>query len=752
MSEFKIIGKPIPRHDAWAKVQGDIKYADDFPSILNLYVFRSKISHAIIKSLNISNALKIPGVYSIIMAKDIPGQNLVGSTKKDRPILADKVIRYRGEAIALIVARDRNIAELASEKINLKLDILKAVFDPIEAIENSSIKIHEEGNILAQINLEKGDTEREFKKADLIVESQYRTAMTEHAYLEPNAGVGEYKDGILTIEVSTQSPYRDREEIALLLNLPLNRIRVIQAPTGGAFGGKRTSEVSSFLALAVYKTKQRIKMLFSREEEFCFTTKRHPFIISLSIAADKKGKLLGLNEKIIADTGAYAFSGPAVLKRALIHATGPYNVPNIKVEGILCYTNNIPASAMRGFGVPQVNFAMESQMDILAKKLDISPIMLRLLNCLVSGGKTATGQVLKESVGIKDTILTINERMKNERVYNINNVTNKRRGIGCACMWYGIGKTSMPNPSTVWLELLDNGKANLYTGCADIGQGSTTILRQIAAEELDLPLKDIAIITADTQLTPDSGPTAASRQTYITGKATQNACKRAKEILFKEVAEFFKTRIDNLKLKDKIIYDKKNPSKCFPLKRVIIKCRKKGVLHLVSGYFNPKTTELDESMQGIPYATYGFGTQCALIEVDIETGQVKVLKIIAAHDVGRAINPLNVEGQIEGGCVMGMGQALLEELVIKKGKVITPDLAEYLIPTALDVPEIETIIIENEEETGPFGAKGMAECTNIPTMAAISNAISNAIGIRIKNLPITAENILQELKKNNYLF
>jgi len=754
MSEFKIVGKPIPRDDAKAKAQGELKYADDFSCALNLYAFRSKVSHAKIKSLNISKALKVPGVYSIITARDIPGQNLVESIKKDRTILADKIIRYKGEPIALIVAQNRNIAELASEKIYLELEILREVFNPIEAMKSSSIKVHEEGNVLTQITLEKGNIEKAFEEADVVIENQYRTSMCEHAYLEPHVGFGEYDDGILTIKVSTQNPHLDRDEIALLLNLPLDRVRVIQAPTGGAFGGKRISEVSSFLALAIYKTKQRIKMLFSREEEFCFTTKRHPFIISLSIAADKKGKLLGLKGKIIADTGAYALSGPAILKRAITHAAGPYNVPNIKVEGILCYTNNIPTNSMRGFGLPQVNFAMESQMDILAKKLDISPIKLRLLNCFVSGDKTASGQVLKESVGIKDTILAIDQRIKKEkeRIYQIDSVGNKRIGIGCACMWMGIGKTGIPNPSTVWLELLDNGKANLYTGCADIGQGSTTILRQIAAEELDLPLEDISIITADSQLTPDSGLTSASRQTYITGKATQNACKRAKEILFKEVAEFFKTRIDNLKLKEKIIYDKNNPSNCFPLKDAIIQYRKKGVLQLIEGYFNPKTTKLDEKLQGSPYGTYASGTQLAVVEADIETGQVKVLKIIAAHDVGKAINPLNVEGQIEGGCVMGMGQALLEEFVIKKGKVITSDLAEYLIPTALDAPEIETVIIEKEEETGPFGAKGMAECTNVPTMAAISNAISDAIGTRMKNLPITAENVLKELKKNNYLF
>ncbi|MBA7523752.1 hypothetical protein ES705_15886 [subsurface metagenome] len=573
--------------------------------------------------------------------------------------------------------------------------------------------------------------------------------MCEHAYLEPHVGFGEYDDGVLTFIVSTQCPHLDRDRITLLLNLPLNKVRVIQAPTGGAFGGKKESEASLFLALAVYKTKQRIKMLFSREEEFCFSTKRLPFIISLSIATNRKGKLLGLKEKIIADNGAYNYSGPAVLKRALTHATGPYYVPNINIEGILCYTNNIPTSSMRGFGVPQVNFAMESQMDILAKKLDISPIKLRLLNCFVAGDETATGQILKKSVGIKDTILAIDERMKKEkeRIYKIDSLGDKRIGIGCACMFYGIGKTGIPNPSTVWLELLDSGKANLYTGCADIGQGSTTILRQIVAEELDFSLEDIVVITADTELTPDSGMTSASRQTYITGKATQNACKRAKEIIFKELAESFKTRIDNLKLKEKIICDKDNPSNSFLLKEAIIKCRKKGILHLIEGYFNPKTTKLGEKMQGIPYATYGFGTQCAIVKVDIGTGQVEVLKIIAAHDVGKAINILNVEGQIEGGCVMGIGQALLEELVIKKGEVVNHSFAEYLIPTAVDAPEIETVIIEKEEETGPFGAKGMAECTNIPTIAAISNAISDAIGIRMRDIPIIAEDVLRGSKK-----
>jgi CO/xanthine dehydrogenase Mo-binding subunit len=402
---------------------------------------------------------------------------------------------------------------------------------------------------------------------------------------------------------------------------------------------------------------------------------------------------------------------------------------------------------MRGFGCPQIHFAAEAQMDIFAERVNLSPLDIRLLNCLKPMDRTATGQVLKQSVGFKDTLLSVKKRLSAQAPEK-SEEENKRRGIGWGCMWYGIGKTGLPNPASVFLEILDDGTAILYTGCADIGQGSTVTLGQIAAEELGIDPEEVLVVTSDTHRTPDSGVTSASRTTYIVGKAVQIACREAKWLVLEQVAGRLGVEPGELAAADHLIFCTKDPKKSIPWPLAVEECKKKGLALATHGSFNPQTTPLDSASQGNPYATYAFGTQVVFVEVDRDTLKVDVKKIIAAHDVGRAVNPMNVEGQIEGGCVMGLGQALMEEVVSKEGSIITPGFSEYVVPTSMDVPEIETIIVENEEQTGPFGAKGVAEPSSIPTAAAIANAVYDAVGVRVKSFPITPDKILRELQKH----
>lgn len=758
------IGESVARVDGVGKVTGEAKFAEDYnDESLNLYVYCSSLPHATIQKIETAKSLEVPGVYTIIQAHDIPGDGLLGPITKDRPLLATEKIRYYGEPIALVVAENRQAAEDAFSKIEVKAKPLPTLLNPSQALATDATRIHKKGNLLKEFLLEKGSIQEAEKRAQISIKNTYKTAMNEHAYLEPDAGVGEYdSSGVLVVKVATQIPHEVRKDIAQVLDLPLNRVRVIQAVTGGGFGGKLDSMVPIFIALAVYKTKKRIKMVLSREEVTLTSTKRHPFLIEYHSYASKDGLLLGVDATIYADTGAYSSYGEATLKRAIIHATGPYRVENIRVKGFLVYTNKQPAGAMRGFGTPQITFASESQIDMISKEAGLSPREMRTKNCLREMDETGTGQVLEQSVGIYETLeeaqafsLKIKSEEEKEKEKREKEKKGKEKeekekqeetticeGIGWSCMWYGIGKTGIVNPSTVFVEILHDGSAILLTGAADIGQGSSTVFAQIVAQELGIEYDKVQVVSGDTQTTPDSGVTSASRQTYVTGKAVQLACQQAKELIMREIEEYLETPIHAIEREGE---EYSTQHKRITWTEAVRRCQKRGLLTSSKGYFNPEMTKLDDKCQGIPYPTYSFGTQVAFVEVDRETGLVKVKRIIAVHDVGRAIHPLNIEGQIEGGSIMGLGQGLLEEVLFEEGRLKNPEFKEYLIPTSLDAPDVLTGIVEKHEETGPFYAKGVGESPSVPTAAAIANAVYDAIGVRITSYPITPERLLKGL-------
>jgi CO/xanthine dehydrogenase Mo-binding subunit len=703
---------------------------------------RSDRPHARIVEVESSRALAVPGCLAVLTARDIPGRNRFGIIIKDQQMLAEEKVRCVGEAVALVAAESREAAERAVQAVRVIYEDLPAVFDPEEALRPAAPLIHEKGNLLGRRVVTRGNVDAGFKASDVVVERVYTTPHVEHTYLEPDAGLA-YVDeaGILVIHASTQNPHYDQKDVADLLGLEENRVRIVQDATGGGFGSKLDLNVQGYVGLVAWLLKRPARMVYTREEAYLCTAKRHPLKIFYKSGATRDGRLLAAQIRIIGDTGAYASYGPAVFSRTPIHATGPYEVPNVHAEAIFAYTNNPMAGAMRGFGVPQIAFAHESQMDLLAKEIGISPLEIRLRNCYRVGSLTPTGQELKASVGIRATLEAVAphyEQALHERDEKA--APFVRRGVGLASMMYGVGNTGMRNPSTAQIELDPNGQVTLFTGAADIGQGSSTVLAQIAAEELGLEADDISLVAADTHLTTSAGATSASRQVYISGNAVLEAAKKLKEVLLTEASQMLKVDPDSLVLDRGKVRSRSDSQKAASFEEVARRGHRLGLPLKWQGFFDPDTTTLDpETGQGVPYATYAFASHVALVEVDVLTGEVRVLRVAAAHDVGKAINPRNVNGQIFGGVAMGIGFALMEEFM--PGKTVS--MKDYHIPSLADMPEVIPIIIEDPEPTGPYGAKGVGEPALIPTAPAVLNAVADALGTRIYDLPASLERVLK---------
>lgn len=740
------IGSSIPRLDVKSKLNGKALFANDVASENALWVkvLRSELAHAKIKSIDINDALKTPGCVAIFTAKDIPGRNRFGIINKDQPLLADSKVRFVGDPVALAVGVAEDVTELALSRIHVDYSELGSIFDPEESLSSGAPLIHDKGNLLGKRIIKKGAPELAFEKADVTIERTYRTTFLEHAYLEPDAGYACLdSEGNIVIYATTQNPHYDQADVANLLGLAHDRVRVIQAHTGGGFGSKLDLNTQGFLGLSCHLVKKPVRMNFSREEAFLCTSKRHPLKIKYKSAATNDGRLLAIDVRIIGDTGAYASYGLAVVTRTAIHATGPYEVPNVYIESVFAYTNNPIAGAMRGFGVPQVAFAHESQMDLLAEALDMSPLEIRRRNALRVGSTTATRQELTSSVGIKSCIDAVAGRYKEIRKESQSIDSKKLSGVGLGCMMYGIGNTGIQNPSTAQVELLPTGEIALFSGAADIGQGSSTVLTQILAAELGVSPEKISLISADTGLTNSAGATSASRQTYISGNAVLDAAKKLKETIFTEAATMLKANRKSLFIKNGVVIDSLRVGRAVSFESIAEKALSEGRPLKWQGFFDPETTPLDPfTGQGQPYATFAFAAQVAEVEIDVLTAEVTVKRIVAAHDVGKAINPASVKGQIYGGVAMGLGFALMEEFIPGK----TFSLKDYHIPTFSDMPAVECFIIEEPEPTGPFGAKGVGEPALIPTAPAILNAIADALGARIYSLPANLETIMKTMR------
>lgn len=739
------VGRPAARVDAEAQVRGTALYGDDYQpaGCLHLQVVRSPHVSAEILEVDPAPALALPGIVGVLTAADVPGQNAFGIIVEDQPVFCDARARYAGDAVAAVVAESRAQAEAGARAVRVHYRPLEPLLSAEAAHRHDAPVLHPHGNLLARPAVRKGEVGRGLAEAAVVVEGTWQTQWIEHAYIEPEAGIGYREaDGTITLVVSTQTPYMDRDATAKVLGVPPERIRVIQAVTGGGFGGKLDLSIQPYLALAVAKFGRPVKCAFSREESVLGTVKRHPYRTRVRLGADADGRFTAVDAEIEGDTGAYASWGPTVITRACIHATGPYVVPQFEARGLLWYTNNPPAGAMRGFSTPQVAVATEGAIDLLALELGLDPIELRLRNALRRGRATGTGQVLEGSVGLVETLEAVRARRRELAARDPLPAEDGPwvLGEGVASMWYGIGNTALSNPAEVRVALEPDGRVHLYTSAADIGQGSSTILCQVLAETLACDLDAIRLTTADTRLTPDSGKTSASRVAFIVGNAVRDAGQALVKSVAAEGAAFLGVAPDRVRVRGGRV-ERTDGRGAVGLDAVARSIRERDGQSAFRGWFDPQTTPLDANGQGAPYQAYAFATQLAQLYVNRGTGEVRVRRVIAAHDLGRAINPQAAEGQIEGGVVMGLGFALTEEYL----PGLTLNFSTYLIPTALEVPEIVPILVETGEPAGPFGAKGVGEPAMIATAPAALNAISRAIGRRIWQLPATPERVFRAI-------
>lgn len=753
--EYDKVNKPIKRVDAYEKVTGKAKFGADlfFPNMLYGKVLRSKYPHARIVKINIKKALACPGVKAIIRAEDIPN-NEFGIIVQNQQVLAQKQVLYIGDGIAVAVAETQEAATKALELIEVEYEELPGIFNPEEAEKKDAQLIHSEleNNQVVHHRLRKGDTERGFALAEVILEREYTTQFVEHSYIETEAVVvvPYERNSLVTIYGSIQNPFSCRNAVASVLKEPLNRVRIIQNHIGGSFGGKDEVMFSMAARAAVLalKTNRPVKMVNTRDESILESYKRHPYRMKYKVGATKEGKLVAMEIKCVADSGAYACQTPFVTWRSVVQATGPYEVPHVKTDTYGYYTNNVYTGAMRGYGSPQIIFAQESLMDELAKELKITPVELRLKNIYHNNSITASGQKLdNHQVSLEEVINKAVEASNYKdkyREYSKPQSGDKKRGIGVAVSFRGcsLGAEATDAAGAI-VAIQRDGSILISCGLAENGEGLKTIFTQIAAEELGVDIKRINYMEVDTSVSPESGATVASRSTILGGNAVKNAARQLKETLAKIVAAEFKIRTDNLDFKNENIYEKNKEQKIISFDEAINLANQEGIFLSAYGWYKaPDISWNEETGQGRPYFTYVYGCQIAEVEVDTATGQIEVLKITAAHDVGRAINPACLKGQIYGGVMMGLGYGIMEELETEKGYIKNTNFDEYLIPTIKDMPEISPVIVENPDPYGPYGAKSIGEPTLELGAAAIANAVAHATGKRIRNLPLNLERVL----------
>ncbi len=744
------VGARLARVDGWPKVAGtDLFGADEAPAdALWMRVVRSPHPRArfILGDLDAVIAAT-PGLETILTHKDVPGENSFGifPHTRDQPVFAEGHVRFRGEAVVALVGTKEAVESLSDADLPITWSVERHVAGVEAAREDGAHAVHADkpGNILAAGRLKCGDVEAVRPTAAVIAEGCFETAYVEHAYIEPEAGFAVAVGDRVEVTACTQAPYMDLDETARVLGVDKSKVRIRPTACGGGFGGKLDVSVQPPLAVAARVTGKPVRIVYTRTESMASTPKRHPSKIWARSSADKDGRLLTYELEGDFNTGAYASWGPTVAGRVPVHGTGPYRVPNVLNNARAVYTNETPAGAFRGFGIPQAAIANETLLDDLAEKLGIDRWQIRRINAIGNGDTTPSGQTLHASAGLPECLDALKGDWDEalERVADVNAKGNgrKRRGVGIGCMWYGCGNTSVANPSTMRITLGKDGKLIFFNGAVDIGQGSSTVLLQMAADGLGLPTNTFDMVIGDTDLTFDAGKTSASRQTYVSGNASRLAGEdlRGKILKLANAGPQAKLALADGKL---TIADGQ-ASRTIDLST--LEANAEGNVLEGMGTWDPPATPLDENGQGSPYGTYGFAAQIAEVEVDTRLGTVKVLGIVAAHDVGRAINPTLTEGQIHGGIAQGLGLALMEEYVPGR----TENLHDYLIPTVGDVPPIKTYLIEDAEPTGPYGAKGVGEPALIATPPAILGAIRHATGVTVRRVPVLPHRLWEALRE-----
>lgn len=751
----QLVGHYAKRPDAIAKVDGTAMYSDDyeFPGMLHAAVLRAGVPHGIVRAIDFDRGLARQGVHAILTADDIPGRVNHGVVYHDWPALVGtgEKVRYVGDALAIVVAESREIAKAALADIDVQIEALPVVSDPIQAHQSGAPLVHESGNLLKHIKVRKGDVEVGFEQADVILEQVYTTPAMDHVFMEPECSIARMTDDDrVEVYVGSQIPYEDREQIAAALGMEESQVRVIGTLIGGGFGGKEDIAGQIHAALAAYHTGRPVKILFDRNESLIVHPKRHATHIKVRLGAKKDGTLVAAQTELYGDTGAYASLGDKVMGRATTHSAGPYIIPHVKSDCYAMYTNNPPAGAFRGFGALQSIFAIETAMDELAEMLEIDPITLRRTNALKEGSITNTGQVLTESVGLLECIDRTRSRLveiAGEDPFSPKEIEGKphlRRawGLTVAFKNTGLGEGA-PDRAVAEVELFSDGIVEARTSSAEIGQGLVTVLQLVAAEELGMPLENVRVLLSDTDLTPDGGPTTGSRQTYISGNAVRHAAGALREAISATLAEKYDVPPESIRYVEGLA---QVDGQELMMGEVASIMNDEGRKPLVSyEYWAPETTPLGK--EGDKHFAFSFAAQAAEVEVDLLTGQVRVLRVIAANDVGRAINPLGLLGQVEGGVIMGVGHALTEEFIVESGLVWTDQLARYRMPSIEQTPEIESIVVEHPTTEGPYGAKGVGEISTMPTIPAITNAVYNACGVRLRTIPIDQDWLALEIAR-----
>lgn len=755
MNKLDVVGKRAPMLDALEKATGRARFTDDltFPGMLHGKILRSPLPHAKIVQVDLSKAEQVPGVKGAISGKHIPREKygIVPMAKDEYALAIDKV-RYIGDEVAAVVATSIESAEDAISKIRVDYEELPALFDPLEAMKPGAPVIHENvpNNVSATIRKEFGNVEKAFRESDFLFEDTFDTQPVNHCPLEPQAAIAMVDhSGKVTLWSSTQIPFFLRRNLATTLDIPESRIRIIKPKVGGGFGQKIDLYAKDFCAaFFAMKTLRPVKFVYEREEVFTSTRQRHPMHIQLKTGMKKDGTILAQQFKIIADGGAYNSTAPLMMTLACFFIMLPYRLENLLFEGFHVYTNKPVGGAMRGHGIPQVRFAVETQLDRIAEKMKIDPLDLRLKNAFLAG-EPHPAKLLVQSCGFSDTLNKAAEGIgwKEKR-----GKLPFGRGVGLAGASFPSGVSNMSHISSGAIVKIErDGAITLLTGAADIGQGAETVISQIAAEELGVRLEDIRITAADTEITPLDPGTFGSGVTLRAGNAARMAAYSAKMKLLEAAAEKMEVDVGQLEIKDRRICVKGSPERGMNFQEAIkfYQYSDRPMPIIGRGSYMPAakepTTLLKEDGNFSP--AYSFMTQAAEVEVDTRTGKVKVLKMVASHDCGRAINPMLVEGQLEGSVVGGMGQALYEDVITDKGQVVNPSFLDYGIPTAMEIPSITSVEVETDDPEGPFGAKESGEGTQLAPAPAIINAIYDAIGIRFKSLPVTPDKVLEALQK-----
>jgi len=746
------VGARLARVDGWAKVTGADKFgADEAPDgALHMRVVRSPHARATFALGDLDAVVaRTPGLAAILTHRDIPGENSFGvfAHTRDQPVLAECHVRFRGEAVLALVGTREAVEALSDADLPVTWTVETPLIGVETAVAPGAPAVHagKPDNVLAQGFLQCGDVDAARPAAAAIAEGRFETAFVEHAYIEPEAGYAQLCGDKVEVACCTQAPYMDREETARVLGVEPAKVRIKPTACGGGFGGKLDVSVQPLLAVAAQVTGKPVRIVYTRTESMASTTKRHPAKLWARACADAQGRLVSYELEGDFNTGAYASWGPTVAGRVPVHGSGPYKVPNVRNRARAIYTNETPAGAFRGFGVPQAAIAHETLLDDLAGQLSLDRWHIRRINAIGNGDTTPSGQRIDHSAGLPQCLdsLKADWDAALHRVAAFNDSCEsaggrRRRGVGIGCMWYGCGNTSVANPSTMRVTLGRDGRLTFYNGAVDIGQGSSTVLLQIAADALGLAPERFDMVVGDTDLTFDAGKTSASRQTYVSGNAARlaGADLRAKILMLANAGSNAALSLDGTRL---TIADGE-ASRTVDL--ATLPADAQGMVLEGLGTWDPPATALDAHGQGSPYGTYGFAAQMAEVEVDMRLGTVKVLSIVAAHDVGRAVNPALTEGQIHGGIAQGLGLALMEEYLPGR----TENLHDYLIPTVGDMPDIKIHLIEDAEPTGPFGAKGVGEPALIATPPAILGAIRHATGVTVRQVPVLPHRLWAALR------